>query len=333
MASNSYMETTAQQPIPSGFGPQTTAAEAIAGIDLTGKIVIVTGGYSGIGLETTRALAQAGATVIVPARTPEKAKEALAGIPRVELEEMELTDPESVDAFALRFLGSGRPLHMLINSAGIMANPQTRDKRGFESQFATNHLGHFQLTARLWPALKQAGGARVVAVSSRGHRLGGVDLDDPNFEHREYDKWKAYAQSKSANVLFALELDRLGQAYGVRAFSLHPGVIPTDLGRYLPKEEVGRRQLVKGKDGEEQRDEQVVESKTTEQGAATSVWCAASPQLDGKGGVYCEDVDIAEAVPADSAKGTGVRPWAIDPELAKRLWTLSEELTGVKFEL
>ncbi|MRN55043.1 SDR family NAD(P)-dependent oxidoreductase [Paenibacillus sp. LC-T2] len=313
---------TPQAPIPSGFGPHTTAHEALAGLDLSGKIAIVTGGYSGVGLETTRALAEAGATVIVPARTSEKARAAIAGIPQVELEELDLIDPASIDAFAQRFLDSGRQLDILINNAGIMAPPLVRDARGYESQFATNHLGHFQLTERLWPALKQVGSARVVSVSSTGIRFGGVDIDDPNFERREYDKWKAYGQSKSANALFAVALDRRGQAHGIHAFSVHPGRIMTDLVRFMSDDE-------KSTTG--------TDFKTTEQGAATSVWCATSPQLEGKGGVNCLDVDIAEAIPALDLQGmaqvlSGVLPWAIDPELAEQLWQLSEEMTGVKFK-
>jgi len=184
----------------------------------------------------------------------------------VELETLELIDPASIDTFAGRFLSSGRPLDILIHNAGIMAPPLRRDARGYESQFATNHLGHFQLSARLWPALKQAGKARVVAVSSTGISFGGVDFDDPNFERREYDKWKAYGQSKTANALFAVVLDKRGQAHGIRAFSAHPGGIYTDLARHLSLEELAF-------DGE---------LKTPEQGAATSVWCATSPQLEGE---------------------------------------------------
>jgi NAD(P)-dependent dehydrogenase (short-subunit alcohol dehydrogenase family) len=313
--------TTEQKPLKSGFGAKTTAREVLAGRDLTGKTAVVTGGYSGVGLETTRALAEAGATVVVPARTQEKARTALAGIPRVEIETLELIDPASIDEFAGRFLGSGRPLDMLINNAGIMALPLRRDARGYESQFATNHLGHFQLTARLWPALKRAGGARVVSVSSTGIRFGGVDFDDPNFERREYDKWRAYGQSKTANALFAVGLDKRGQAHGVRAFSVHPGRIHTDLARYMSDEELA---AVGGA------------FKTPEQGAATSVWCATSPQLEGKGGVYCMDADIAGVISDFALQGvdqemTGVLPWAIDPDLAERLWRLSEKMTGVKF--
>ncbi|NBC70352.1 SDR family NAD(P)-dependent oxidoreductase [Paenibacillus sacheonensis] len=325
--------TTIQAPIPSGFGPHTTAREALGNRNLEGIVAIVTGGYSGIGLETSRVLAEAGATVIVPARTPDKAKAAVAGIPRLELETLDLMDPDSIDNFADRFLAAGRPLDILINSAGIMAAPLMRDARGYESQFATNHLGHFQLTARLWPALLQAKSARVVAVSSRGHRLGGVDLDDPNFDRRTYDKWKAYGQSKSANVLFAVELDKRGSAQGVRAFAAHPGLVMTDLSRHLSEEETGRPKQINDEQEKPAPDPEADQFKTVEQGAATSVWCATSDQLDGMGGVYCEDVDISEAVPADSEKGTGVRPWAIDPDIAQRLWELSEKLVGVKFTI
>ncbi|MFD2614898.1 oxidoreductase [Paenibacillus gansuensis] len=324
---------TLQQPIASGFGAETTASEVMKGIDLSGKTAIVTGGYSGIGVETTRALAEAGATVVVPVRSIERGKEALKGIPNVEMDVMDLMDPSSIDTFAQRFLDSGRPLHILINSAGVMATPLRRDARGYESQWSTNHLGHFQLTARLWPALQKAGGARVVSVSSRGHRLGGIRWDDPNFEHSEYDKWKAYGQSKTANILFALELDKRGAAHGVRAFSVHPGLIPaTGLSRDLTEEEAAPV-AVKDEEGNAISNEQQAFFKSVEQGASTSVWCAISLQLNGLGGVYCEDTDIAVAVSADSLEPFGVRPWAIDPESAERLWKLSEQATGVKFSV
>src|SRR6201988_3291469 len=225
-------------PIHSGFGATTTARETLHGIDLRGKFAIVTGGYSGIGLETTRALAEAGATVIVPARTPDKARQALSGIPRVEQSRLNLLDPGSIDAFASEFLASGRPLHMLINNAGIMATPLARDSRGYESQFSANHLGHFQLTARLWPALRNAHGARVVSVSSRAHQRAAMDFADPQFQHRPYDRWEAYGQSKTANVLFAVALDRRGEASGFRAFAVHPGAILTDLSRHMTDEEL-----------------------------------------------------------------------------------------------
>lgn len=346
MNSNQAKARTPQAPIHTGISGRATAKKALGKRNLKGKVAIVTGGYSGIGLETARVLAEAGATVIVPARSPDKARAAVQGIPNVELEALDLMDPESIDAFAARFLASGRPLHMLINSAGIMASPLMRDKRGYEAQFATNHLGHFQLTARLWPALKKARGARVVSVSSRAQRLGGVRFEDPNFEAAEYDKWKAYAQSKSANVLFAVELDRLGQDYGVRAFAVHPGLIPTTgIGRFstdvnasgpvrtlnrIVKPLLEKLQVVKLLTLTKKHPAD--KFKSIPQGAATSVWCATSDRLNGMGGVYCEDCNIAYAVPSDSTLGYGVRPWAIDPDSARRLWELSESLTGVRFE-
>lgn len=318
-----------QIPMGSGFGPKTTAREVLVGIDLSGKVAIVTGGYSGLGLETTKALAEAGATVIVPARTPQKARTALAGIANVELADLDLLDPQSINRFAQTFLDTGRHLDILVNSAGVMAAPLMRDSRGYESQFSSNHLGHFQLTAQLLPALRRSGDARVVAVSSRGHHFGGVLFDDPNFEQGEYNKWKAYGQSKTANILFALALDKLGEAHGIRAFSLHPGrILDTDLIRHLTNEDLRAAGLL-DEDGKIKHDPGV---KTAEQGAATSVWCATSAQLSAKGGVYCEDVDIARAVAADSAEDVGVRPWAVDAQLAEQLWALSESLT-VPFKL
>ena len=329
-----------QAPIHSGFGPTTTARETLQGIDLTGKVAIVTGGYSGIGLETTRALAEAGATVIVPARTPDKARQALASIPRVEQGQIELLDPASIDAFANGFLASGRPLDLLINNAGIMAPPLTRDARGYESQLSANHLGHFQLTARLAPALLAAGaagGARVIALSSRGHQRSGIDFDDPQFEHRPYDRFQAYGQSKTANILFAVELDRRGEAHGIRAFAVHPGGILTDLTRHMTDDDFRgyglSREDVQGPIPAGRSVAEGGDFKTEEQGAATTVWCATSPRLAGMGGVYCQDVEIAEVRRPDTVGQEGVEPWAIDPSSAERLWALSEELTGVKFAL
>lgn len=312
--------TSKQAPLPSGFNAKSTVTEVLGNRRLDGVLAIVTGGYAGVGLETTRVLTGAGATVIVPARTPDKARAALAGFERVELEALDLADPKSIDAFAARFVASKRALPLLINNAGIMATPLTRDARGFESQLATNHIGHFQLNLRLWPALLQAQGARVVQLTSAGHRRAGVDFEDPQFERREYEKWVAYGQSKTANALFALELDRRGEAHGVRAFSVHPGAIQTDLMRHMPEEE--QRAAL---------DRYSYLMKNVEQGAATSVWCATSPQLVGMGGVYCENGDIAGET-TDPEATTGVRPWATDPETAKRLWALSEGWTGLKLE-
>lgn len=325
-----------QAPIHSGFQATATAKETLAGIDLSGKVAIVTGGYAGIGLETTRVLTEAGATVIVPARNPEKARQALKDIPKAEQSSVDLLDPASIDAFAQEFLATGRPLHMLINNAGIMAAPLTRDDRGYESQFSSNHLGHFQLTARLWPALRKTSGARVVSLSSRGHLLSNVDFDDSNFEHRPYDKWAAYGQSKTANILFAVGLDRRGEASGVRAFAVHPGGIMTDLSRYMTDAEFQGYGLSRGsKPGFIPPGQSVAEGgifKTLEQGAATSVWCATNPRLAGMGGVYCEDVEIAEVRQPDAKDQHGVAAYAVDPQGAERLWALSEKLTGVKFE-
>jgi NAD(P)-dependent dehydrogenase (short-subunit alcohol dehydrogenase family) len=229
---------TPQAPIHSGFGAQTSARQVVDGCRFDGVIAIVTGGYAGIGLETTRALSDAGATVVVPARTPGKARAAVAGMQAVELEEIDLSDPASIDAFAARFLASGRPLHILVNNAGIMAPPLVRDSRGFESQLAVNHIGHFQLTLRLWPALRKANGARVVSLSSRGHAIAAVDFDDPHFVRRPYDKWIAYGQSKTATALFAVALDARGGGHRVRAFSVHPGAVDgTDLMRSMSEEE------------------------------------------------------------------------------------------------
>ncbi len=313
--------TTPQSPLPSGYGAQTTAREVIGSRRLDGLTAVVTGGYAGVGLETTRAFSDAGATVIVLGRSPEKARAALSGLARVEFDVLELGEPASIDRFAERFLASGRSLDMLINNAGIMAAPLSRDARGFESQLATNHIGHFQLTMRLWPALAKANGARVVSLSSRGHARSGIDFDDPHFERRPYDKWIAYAQSKTANALFAVALDARGVPHGVRAFSVHPGAVLTDLMRFMPDEEITAAVANSNK---------ISPLKTTEQGAATSIWCATSTQLDGKGGVYCEDVDIAPAVPADFPEPRGVRPWATNREFAERLWLLSESWTGAR---
>jgi NAD(P)-dependent dehydrogenase (short-subunit alcohol dehydrogenase family) len=300
-----------QHPIGSGFGARSTAGEVLAGIDLTGKTAVVTGGYSGIGLETTRALANAGASVIVPARRPETAVANLDGLKGTEVEELDLADLESVRAFAERRLADGRHIDLLINGAGVMACPETRTPGGWELQFATNHLGHYALVNRLLPLLD---GARVVSVSSGGHGLSAIRWDDPHFAEG-YDRWLAYGQSKTANVLFAVELDRLG----VKAFALHPGAILTPLQRHIPVEE---QREMGWMDAEGNPPEYF---KNTEQGAATQTWAATSPQLDALGGVYLEDCEVAEV----STEGPGVRPHAIDPDEARRLWAYSAELTGV----
>jgi NAD(P)-dependent dehydrogenase (short-subunit alcohol dehydrogenase family) len=320
-----------QKPIGSGFNATSTTSDVIKGIDLTGKIAIVTGGNTGIGLETTKTLAAAGATVIVPARDIEKAKRNLADMAHVELESMDLMSPDSIDAFAEKFLDSGRPLHLLINNAGIMWVPLRRDSRGIESQLATNYLAQFQLTARLWPALKKANGARVINVSSQGHQFAPFHFDDPNFLHREYETLIAYGQSKTASNLFALELDIRAKAYNVRAYSLHPGSIGgTELAREASLELFQKMGFF---DAEGNILPEIAASlKTIPQGAATTVWCATSPMLNTIGGVYCEDVNIAE-IASDTSVSNGVKPYSLEEESAKRLWKLGEEMTGIPFHV
>jgi NAD(P)-dependent dehydrogenase (short-subunit alcohol dehydrogenase family) len=317
---------TGQAPLGSGFGMRSTASEVISGVDLSGKTALVTGGYSGLGLETVRALAGAGADVIIGARRPDAAASDLDGIANVTILKLDLSDPASIDAFAVEVAAQTTKLHILINNAAVMANPLTRDARGYESQFATNHLGHFQMTARLWPLLKAAGaGTRVVALSSIGHAGKGLDLSDVNFERRDYQKWAAYAQAKSANALFALHLDKLGKPHGIRAFSVHPGGIKTPLQRHLTMEE----QIAMGW---YKPDGTVIDIfKTVEQGAATTIWCATSPMLDGTGGVYCEDCDIAPIWVEGMSPYSGARLHITDHELAEKLWTLSQVMTGAIF--
>lgn len=312
-----------QAPFGSGFGLRSTAADVLKGIDLKGRNVIVTGGYSGIGIEAVKALVNAGASVTVPARRPDKAREELAGVPSVEIAELDLADLKSVAKFAASYVATGKPLHILINNAAIMANPETRVGPNWESQFATNHLGHFALVAGLAPALKAANGARVVSVSSTGHKLSPVVFDDIHFTSRPYQKWPAYGQAKTANSLFAVELDRRGQPHNVRAFAIHPGGIMTPLQRYLPKEEMIAFGWIDANGNIHER------FKTVEQGAATETWAATSPQLNGKGGLYCEDCDVAQLTQPGTSRTSGVDPHAVDADAAKRLWQVSVEHTGV----
>jgi len=328
-----------QKPLSSGFNASSTTDEVIKGIDLKGKVAIVTGGHAGIGLETTKTLAAAGATVIVPARDIAKAKKNLQDVPNVELETMDLMNAGSIDAFAEEFLATGRPLHLLINNAGIMWVPLRRDVRGYESQLVTNYLGQFQLVARLWPALKDADGARVVNVSSYGHQMASFNFEDPNFENRDYETLLGYGQSKTASTLFALELDNRAKAFNVRSYSLHPGSINgTELGREAPLELFQKMGFVDAQGN--MVPEVAARLKSIPQGAATTVWCATSPLLDEFGGVYCENCDVAVLDNGnlnqrydDPSTQIGVRTYAVDGASARKLWALTEKMTDIHFKM
>lgn len=310
-----------QHPIGSQFDSRSTAADVLGGVDLSGLVALVTGGASGLGLETTRALANAGATVVVAARRVDTATKAVAGIPSVEVHELDLADLASVERFADRYLESGRRLDLVFGAAGIMACPETHVGEGWEAHFATNHLGHYALVNRLVPALTP-GRARIVLFSSSGHFLSGIRWEDMHFSGG-YDRWAAYAQSKTANALMALHLAAVAGPRGISAFSIHPGSILTPLQRHIPEEE----QIELGWIDPNGR--QVDGFKTPEQGAATAVWAATAPGLDAFSGAYCQDCDIASmAIDNDMLLG-GVKPWAIDPVDAARLWTLSASLTDV----
>jgi NAD(P)-dependent dehydrogenase (short-subunit alcohol dehydrogenase family) len=316
------------------FGATSTAAQVIEGHDLTGKVAVVTGGASGIGEETARALAGAGARVVVAGRGTERGREAVERIRAgagersggVDFEQLDLGSLASVERFAEQRLASGDPLHLLVNNAGVMAAPLSRTEDGFELQFGTNHLGHFALTRALLPALRAAGQARVVVVSSRAHRLGDVDFGDPNYHHRSYDPWEAYGQSKTANALFAVGLTRRHAADGITANSLMPGAIMTNLQRHIP----GRELTAMGWADADGRKVAPPGWKTVEQGAATSVWAAVAPELDGLGGHYLENCAVAQPwTGLDGNVPNGYyRPYAVDPEHAERLWSLSERLIG-----
>lgn len=323
---------TQQHPLGTRFTAASTATDVLEGADLTGTNVVVTGGHIGLGLETTRALSAAGASVTVGSRHPDRAAAAVADLKNVDVARLDLLDPSSIDDFANRYLGSDRPLHVLLNNAGIMGGPLVRDDRGYEAQFATNHLGHFQLTTALLPALRAASGARVVNVSSGGHHLSDVRWDDPHFT-TDYDGMVAYGQSKTANVLLAVELDRRWAGDGIRGYALHPGIANgTSLGPSITDEEL-RAMGILDAEGRPIIDPDR-ELKTPQQAASTSVFAATSPLLADVGGVYLKDNDVA---PLDSASLTagfgtepivmsGVAPHAVDPESARRLWDLSEQL-------
>jgi len=314
-----------QKPLGSPFHAKSTATEVLDGLDLRGKNIIVTGGYSGIGIEAVRALANAGANVTVPARRPEVAHAALAETDdSVDVAAMDLGDIPSVMRFAEEWTARGLPLDILINNAGIMACPETRVGPGWESQFGINHLGHMALTNQLLPTLRKANGARVIALSSTAHAMAGISWGDPHFTKTPYEKWQAYGQAKTANALFALGLDCREQGVGIRAFSVHPGGILTPLQRHLAEEEMVALGW-KNADGTLPAEIQAM-FKTPEQGASTSLWAATSALLDGKGGVYCEDCNVAQLAAEDSPRWQHVRDWACNEENADRLWAMSEKM-------
>ncbi|MGY6627869.1 MAG: oxidoreductase [Oceanicaulis sp.] len=307
-----------QRRVDSPFGARTTAAQVINGHDLTGRTTLVTGGYSGIGLETVRALAGAGARVLVPARDPARAKAALDGLGQVEVLALDLADPASAAACAGDVRERTPMLDLLICNAGIMACPEQRTPSGRELQFATNHLGHFALANALSDLMAGRPGARLVMLSSVAHMVSPVDFDDPDFTTRAYEKWTAYGQSKTANALFALGFNARHAGQGVEAFSVHPGGIMTGLQRDMDEAEMRALGWIEADGSVNAR------FKSVEQGAATTVWAAVSPLLAGRGGAYCEDCNIAE--PAQERGWSGVRPYAVDRDGAERLWTLSERL-------
>ncbi len=317
----------------SAFGADTTTDEVLDGVDLAGRLALVTGGSSGLGAETARALAARGARVVLTARDVPKAEgvaeqiRSSTGQDSVHVEALELDSLDSVRAFAKRFVAAHDRLDLLINNAGVMACPYATTQDGFELQFGTNHVGHFLMTCLIAPALVKGAPARIVNLSSRGHQQGGVDFDDLGFEQRPYDKWTAYGQSKTANVLFTVELERRLGARGVHAYAVHPGVIPTELSRHMGKEDFEhvRKRSTGGGSGP-------MKLKTVESGAATSVFAATAPELEGRGGLYLEDCHVAEVDDAPDAR-SGVRSYAVDPEAAKRLWSVSEALVGQSFDL
>lgn len=312
-----------QQPLSSEFGYRSTAAEVIAGTDLVGKTAIVTGGYSGLGLETVRALADAGVRVIVPARRVDAAQKALDGIAEAEVRGADLSDLDSVAAFTESVRHDGQPIDLVLNVAGIMATPFGHTAQGFESQFGTNHLGHFALVGGVADLLSDH--ARVISYSSGGHFRSPVRFDDIDFATTPYDPWVAYGQSKTANALFAVGLARRGAERGILAFSVHPGGIMTELQRHVPREELLSRGWI-DEDGTPNP-----RFKTPAEGASTGLWAATATELVERSGAYCEDCSIKGIVAPDHSDMTtgGVKEWAIDPEAAERLWALSVSATGV----
>lgn len=305
------------------FGHDTTIDEVLKGIELQGRTVLITGGSSGLGAETARAFAAKGAEVIITARNLTKARDLADEIEsstgqQVRVEKLELGSLDSIKEFAQRFSGK---LDILINNAGVMACDQTTTADGFEQQFGVNHVGHFLLTCLLIPALKQGEKARIVNLSSGGHRFSPVVFEDIQFQNRPYDRWASYGQSKTANILFTVALDKRLNQHGIRALAVHPGVIQTELGRHLPEEDIARFQ--------ELVETGAMKMKSIPAGAATSAYAATAPELEGQGGVYLADCAVCPQ--DDEAESNAVRSYAIDPENAERLWTLSEQLVGMEF--
>jgi NAD(P)-dependent dehydrogenase (short-subunit alcohol dehydrogenase family) len=318
---------------PASFGARSSALEVIAGHDLRGRDVIVTGGASGIGLETVRALATAGARAVIATRNREKAEAAAAalreatGNPAIEVGLLDLASLSSVRDFVQEYLAQGRKLHLLINNAGVFATPQAYTKEGFELQFAINHLGHFALTVGLLPALRAAGTSRVVTLTSSGHRFSDIHYDDIHFRSRPYDPFLAYGQSKTATALFAVGLTQRHAPEGITSNAVHPGGIMTGLFRNFTRDEQVQRGWLDASGAVKPH------FKTAEQGAATTVWAAVAPELSGRGGLYLDNCAIAEPMPDDqpTTGAGGYRPgykrYALDSASAQRLWTVSEEFT------
>lgn len=314
------------------FNDKSTADGVLEGLDLSGKRALVTGGASGIGAETVRALASRGAEVIIAARNMEKAEEvkasvvAATGNQNVDILSLELASLSMIDAAAKEFLGRYDSLNLLINNAGVAACPFEKTEDGIELQFGSNHIGHFYFSNLIMPALLKAAPSRIVSVTSDAHRLSPIIFDDINYESRPYEKWGAYGQSKTANALFAVGLSARFSDRGIEAFAVHPGVIATPIGRHLPNEEIERITKANEKSPANSENTERDGIKTVEQGAATACFAATAPELAGKGGAYLEDCKIADLVPDGPNLQGGVRDFAIDPEKAERLWAVSEEM-------
>lgn len=310
-----------QKSIKSGFGKLTTASDVLAGLNLKGKTALITGGHSGLGLEATKALSCAGVHVYVAARNIESAAKALSGLANITLLPVDLSDLLSVRNLASVIAANGYMFDYVICNAGVMACSERRVGPGWEYQFATNHIGHYVLVNLIWNNIRSGG--RVVCVSSAGHHNSPIRWGDIQFT-QGYDKWIAYGQSKTANVLFALQLDIYGKSRDIRAFSLHPGKIFTPLQRHLTNEEMA------GEGWVDLAGNPIDPSfKSSAQGAATEVWAATSPLLEGVGGLYCEDCDVARLASDFDEPFAGVCDYAIDPSEALKLWTFTANLTGV----